>query len=453
MLLRDALSVQRGDVIAFTGAGGKTSALFRLAWELRSEGWRVLATTTTRMAASEARRVPLALRLSERVEPSEIKRLLSKHGFVFLYSRDGPAGRKVIGLSPQAISNLLDSVNSDVLLIEADGARRLPLKVPYEHEPVVPPDATLVVSVAGMDALDQPLDEAHVYNATRLQARYGFPEGGRLIPPWMAVAIRDPELGMRGIPDATRVVVLLNKVKRDIYSRRRAERVAQLVLRSTRIDSVALGAMRSAGEPVFELRKRVTAIVLAAGVSSRMGVSKVLLPWDDEQTVIEAVVSRLIALRLHEIVVVTGHRHEDVVESLSHLPVRTVFNPNYARAEMLSSLQRGLQTLDDAVAACLVVMGDQPSLSSRVADEVLAAFAKCKGEVIAPTYRGQRGHPVLIGRRLWPDLLSLERGAPRDVIQRYPERLHLLEVGTDSILRDIDTPEAYQRERRLAGLD
>jgi len=98
-------------------------------------------------------------------------------------------------------------------------------------------------------------------------------------------------------------------------------------------------------------------------------------------------------------------------------------------------------------------MGDQPSLSGRVADEVLAAFAECKGEVIAPTYRGQRGHPVLIGRRLWPDLLSLERGAPRDVIQRYPERLHLLEVGTDSILRDIDTPEAYQRERRLAGLD
>src|SRR5512134_991946 len=165
MRLRDALRIQRGDVVAFVGAGGKTSALFRLAGELRAEGWRVLATTTTRLAWDEAQRAPLAVRLTPRVTPAAIREWLNEHGFVLLYQREDHEQRKVHGLHPDMIAGLVDSVNSDVLLIEADGSRRLPLKAPYDHEPVIPPDTTLVVPVAGLDVLGQPLDEEHVYNA------------------------------------------------------------------------------------------------------------------------------------------------------------------------------------------------------------------------------------------------------------------------------------------------
>ena len=451
MRLRDGLRIQRGDIVSFIGAGGKTSALFRLADELRADGWRVLATTTTRMALDEASRAPLAVRLDAGIGAAQIREWLNRYGMVFLYSgRDGPA--KVVGLHPETISSLIDSVDSDVLLIEADGARRLPLKAPYDHEPVIIRDTSLVVPVAGIDVLGQPLDDSHVYNAARILARYGFPEGEPIIPPWMALAIRDPELGLRGVPDASRVVVLLNKVPPGGYARWRARRVAQLVLRSPRVEAVALGAMQDV-DPVHEVQQRVAAVVLAAGFSSRMGAqSKILLPWDG-RTVIEMVVSRLLAARVPEIVVVTGHRAAAVTEVLAHLPVKVVVNPEFAQGEMLSSVQTGIRSLSPDIAACLIVMGDQPTLEGRVIGRLLDAYATTGGEMLVPVFQGQRGHPVLFGKRFWPELLALETGAPRDVLRRYPDRVVQVDVNTDSILRDIDTPEQYRSERRRAGLD
>lgn len=453
MHLYEALRVQRGDVISFVGAGGKTSALFRLADELRQAGWRVLATTTTRVAAYEAAQAPSAIEIAGEMPVTRIREHLNNYGFVFLYAAGGDQQHKIMGLPSGQIGDLIDRVNSDVLLVEADGARRLPFKVPREHEPVIPPETTLVVLVAGADALDQPLDEAHVYNATRLCERYGFAEGERLLPAWMAVALRDPQLGLRGVPDHARVCVLLNKVPPDGYLLRRARRVAQLTLLSPRIDAVALGAMHSLHEPVWELQRRVAAIVLAAGSSTRMGQSKVLLPWDRRRTVIEAVVARLLVLRLADIVVVTGHRAGEVERTLADLPVRTVFNPAYQRGEMLSSLQTGLQTLSPEIAACLVMMGDQPMMNIRTVDQIVLAYAQGKGEIVAPVYEGRRGHPVLFDRRFWPELLALQEGAPRDVIRRYPEYQYLVPAHDDSILRDLDTPEQYHRERRRAGLE
>ncbi|MCD4687102.1 MAG: putative selenium-dependent hydroxylase accessory protein YqeC [Anaerolineae bacterium] len=452
MRLCDALRVQRGDVVSFIGAGGKTSALLRLADELRGDGWRVLVTTTTRLATHEIKRVPCARQIKAQTQAAEIRAWLDEYGCVFLYSRHDKAQRKIIGLHPEQIAGLMDSVNSDVLLIEADGARRLPLKAPYDHEPVIPPDVSLVVPVAGLDALGQPLDDAHVYNAARIQARYGFPDGGTIIPPWMAVTLRDPELGLRGVPDKARVVILLNKLGTHPYDRRRARRVAQLALHSTRIDAVAIGAMQAVGEPVCEVQRRVAAVVLAAGRSSRMGQSKVLLPWAGGRSVIETIVARLALARLSDVVVVSGHRAGDVARKLKRSPTRTVHNPDYARGEMLSSLQTGLNALPDTVSACLVVMGDQPALDARVIGKVMAAYAAGRGDIVMPVHRGTRGHPVLIDRRFWPELLAQEEGTPRVVLARHPRDIALVKVNTDSILRDIDTPEQYRRERFRAGL-
>ncbi len=451
MRLRETLRVQRGDVVAFIGAGGKTSALFRLAEELRDDDWRVLATTTTALNVHEIQRAPFAVKLLRRTKPTEIRAWLDQHGFVFLHAGEDWTRQHIIGFHPDVITELVDTVNSDVLLIEADGAGRLPLKAPYDHEPVIPADTSLVVPMAGMDALGQPLDDDHVYNAGRIQERYGFPEGGEVIPPWMALTIRDAELGMRGVPEKTRVVALLNKVVAEGYERERARRVAQMVLRSARIEAVALGEMKRAGDPVHEVQRRVGAVVLAAGMSARMGRSKVLLPWDG-RTVIESIVARLVPARFHEIVVVTGYRGGDVARALKHLPVRTVHNPGYVAGEMVSSLQTGLRDLAPTTAACLVVLGDQPSLDGRVISRVLEAYATGQGNIVMPKYRGQRGHPVLFDRRFWPELLALETGAPRDVIHRHPDQLAIIEADTDSILRDIDTPEQYRQERRWAGL-
>lgn len=183
MRLADALRVQRGDMVGFVGAGGKTSALFRLAHELQADGWRVIGTTTTRLARHEILNVPCALAVGAGMKPAVVRECLDAHGFVFLYSHVDSRRDKVIGLAPEALSRLMDAVNSDALLIEADGSRRLPLKAPRGNEPVLPTDVSLVVPVAGIDALGQPLDAEHVFNVERIIERYGFPEGEPLLPP------------------------------------------------------------------------------------------------------------------------------------------------------------------------------------------------------------------------------------------------------------------------------
>ena len=126
MRLRDALRVQRGDVVAFVGAGGKTSALFRLANELRADGWRVLATTTTKLASHELKHAPLAARLDAHTKPAEIREWLDLYGCVFLYSEEDARGRKVTGLEPEQIDTVVQRQQAtiDELRRELDRLRQ-----------------------------------------------------------------------------------------------------------------------------------------------------------------------------------------------------------------------------------------------------------------------------------------------------------------------------------------
>jgi molybdenum cofactor cytidylyltransferase len=451
MQLQAALNVRRGDVIAFTGAGGKTSALFRLGSELLGAGWRVIATTTTRIAAAELDIVPGSLRISENnLRREAITRTLNQHGFVFLYT--GISGDHVLGLAPDQIAQLTDNVDSDVLLVEADGSRGLPFKAPYRHEPLIPDCASIVVPVVGFDALGELLDAAHVYNPQAMIERYGYAPNTRIKAPWLASVLRDPELGLKGVPDAARIVALINKVPGSSYARSRARGIARLALRESRIQAVAFGSVQGA-VPVFESQRRIAAIVLAGGLSSRMGQPKVLMPWDG-RPIIQVIVDKLKRARIDDIVVVTGHLAGKVRAALEGEPARLVHNAAYREGDMLSSLQAGLQAIGPEMSACMMVLGDQPQIDPRVISDVLSAYAEGRGAIIAPSYQKRRGHPIVIDRQFWPELLDLPpSGAPRDVINAHADRIGYVNVATDSILRDIDTPQDYTQERRRAGLD
>ncbi|MEP7285249.1 MAG: selenium cofactor biosynthesis protein YqeC [Chloroflexota bacterium] len=452
MQIRQALNIQRGDVVAFTGAGGKTSTLFRLGNELAAEGLRVIGTTTTRIAASELSLAPGELSIDgpgTSYRPSAISRALNKNNFVFLYGQ--LRGNKAIGLTPEMIDALTDNLDSDVILIEADGSRQLPFKAPMSYEPVIPVSTSLVVPITGFDAVGEPLNDQHVYNPEAMMERYGYVLDSRIKAPWLASVLRDTELGLKGVPMSARVVALINKVPASGFQRGRARMIARMILREPRINGVALGAVQSPS-PVLEVQRRVGAIVLAGGLSSRMGKSKVLLPWDG-RTIIQVIVDRLKRMRLDDIVVVTGHLASQVTSALSNEPVRFTHNEHYQRGEMLSSLQAGIRALGPGFSACMIVLGDQPQIDNRIVSELMSAYAEGKGSIIAPSYRQRRGHPILIDRAYWPELLDLPPGgAPRDVINAHSDAIHYINVDTDSVLRDIDTPDDYQQERRRAGL-
>lgn len=443
MKLVDALAVKRGDVVAFVGSGGKTRTIVRLASELMARGWRVLVTTTTRIAFDE-----LALfnaSCSHETTGSALALLLDEGRSVFWYSRI--AGEKVYGISVEGVTELLRDAHADVLLIEADGSRRLPIKAPYSHEPVVPDETTLLVNVVGYSALGKPLDDDHVYHAQGLAKRAGVAYGSRVNEGVIAAAL------MAGAADFARperrFVGLLNAVTAREPDREIALQIARLTLGDESVERVVLGSSGEEDQVVYEVQRRVSAIVLAAGQSTRMGLQKLLLPWREGETVVEHVIRTTRAGGIDDILVITGADSEVVSQRARAKGALPLHNPNFAGGEMLSSLQTGLRAaLNGNAAAALIVLGDQPSMRSDVIHRILDAYAQGRGTIIAPSHEMRRGHPILIDRMYWGELLDLPLGsAPRDVINRHADQIGYVEAD-DSVLRDIDTPEAYADERR-----
>jgi molybdenum cofactor cytidylyltransferase len=144
--------------------------------------------------------------------------------------------------------------------------------------------------------------------------------------------------------------------------------------------------------------------------------------------------------------VVTGAGAEATSGVAAAAGVPSVFNIDHAEGEMLSSLQTAVRRLPAHIDAVLVILGDQPLVEPQTIDLILAAYWQGAGEIIAPVYGSQRGNPVLIGRRYFPDLQALPRSsAPRDLLKKHP--VHLVQVDSDSVLLDIDDPQQYQRLR------
>jgi molybdenum cofactor cytidylyltransferase len=177
-----------------------------------------------------------------------------------------------------------------------------------------------------------------------------------------------------------------------------------------------------------------------------MGRHKPLLPFG-QHTVIEQVITTLSEAGISEIVVVTGHGHQAVEARLADWPVRCVHNPDYAAGEMLSSVQVGLRAVSQAASAVLIVLGDQPNLAPTVVNRLIDAYQSGGGAIIRPSFAGRPGHPVLIDRSLWPEVLALPWSASlRDWLHAHATEVSSVAVDDESVLRDMDTPEEYARE-------
>lgn len=446
MKLRQAFEIMRGDVVAFIGAGGKTAALVGLGYELVEEGWRVLAASTFPFEESELELFPAAL--SYTAGDAAISDTLNKHQFVCLFGhvRDGTAHP----VPPGVLSRLVDELDSDVLLVEADQAGGLPLKAPLLGEPRIPPETSLVVPVLSLSVLGATMDESHIYNARAVMDRYGFAEGSRMKSAWVAQVLRDETLGLSGVPGSARVIAFLNQLPMKGYGRGRARLIAKLALRNRRFSGVAIGSVRGM-ETIYEVQRPVGAIILAAGLSSRMGQMKVLLPWG-RKTILEHIIEQLHNARVDHITVVTGNQAKDIKALVSPLGVEIVHNRLYKTGEMLSSLKAGLMAMPPHISAALMVLGDQPRIQPKTIYQVMMAYAEGKGEIVAPSFEHKRGHPILIARRYWAEILDLPAEASlRDVLNAHHERIAYVEVDNDSILRDVDTPADYRAERFRAG--
>ena len=189
----------------------------------------------------------------------------------------------------------------------------------------------------------------------------------------------------------------------------------------------------------------IAGIVLAAGLSRRMGRPKLLLDWGGKP-VIRRAVEQVRAGGVDEVVVVLGREAQGIREALSGLPVRFVENPE-PEAGQASSIACGVSALGPAASATLIALGDQPALPPEVIPRLLQAFKETGKPIVAPLYRGVQGNPVLFSSAVFPELRALmgDRGA-RSVVEKDPSRVALVSFDLP-MPADLDTFEDYERLR------
>jgi len=193
------------------------------------------------------------------------------------------------------------------------------------------------------------------------------------------------------------------------------------------------------------VRPRIAAIVLAAGRSSRMPANK-LLTLLDGKPVVRRTVEAVCASQAEPVIVVTGHAADRIRDTVAELSVTITENVRFTDG-LSTSLISGVNSLPDGIDGFVVALGDMPFVPPTVIDAMIAAFEEpAAGRIVVPVYGGRRGNPVLWPMPLRDEFyrLSGDRGA-RQLMALHADLVYELEVGTDAILTDLDTPDDFPR--------
>ena len=195
----------------------------------------------------------------------------------------------------------------------------------------------------------------------------------------------------------------------------------------------------------------VSAILLGAGESKRMGKDKLMLPWG-KTTVFEHCLNTLLQSELVEVVVVVRPRSKlfgrgmKGYNTFKRKKIKVAVNPDYQRG-MSSSILRGLRYVDLGSRGILIALGDQPLLKARTINALIHAFRQGEGKITVPFYNGERGNPILFDRSYIKDLKKL-RGdtGGRRILERHPDKVVRVRTRSAGVVKDIDSWGEYLRQ-------
>jgi molybdenum cofactor cytidylyltransferase len=194
----------------------------------------------------------------------------------------------------------------------------------------------------------------------------------------------------------------------------------------------------------------ISAIVLAAGESRRMGQTKQLLEWRGK-TILQGVLNNILGSRVEELILVLGHEADRILKVVDTGGVKVVVNENY-REGMIASLRHGLEALSEESEAFFIVLADQPGVGPGIFNRMVDEFRRIRPRknILLPTFLGRRGHPALFSVKYRQEAFRLKGDVGfRQVLLEHPEDILTVEIDTDSILQDIDTPDDYRKQLTL----
>jgi len=458
MNLIRAFRTQSAHTISFTGAGGKTTAMFQLAHEYP----QAIVTATTHLGAwqtSFSDHHLAAEKLSDLEEiPSQGVTLITGG---IEGDRKKPVNQDVLYWL-RANSKRLQVP----LLIESDGSRQKSLKAPASHEPPIPEFADTVIVVAGLSVLGKLLTNDHVHRAEIFSELSSLQIGQPITADTITRMLKHPQGGLKNIPPTARRIALLNQADTSELQSAGGGMARNLF---DHFDSIVVGALKQNSLQTFE---RTAGIILAAGESTRYGSPKQLLDWKGKPFVRQVAETALQA-GLWPVVIVTGSHAAEVESCLKDMPVKIINNPNYQQGQS-TSIQAGLHALQPPppysgtspksaenslqdfrnpasgfgggrVGAAVFLLADQPQIPVEVIRALVDSHTQGMQPVHAPlVLEDRRANPVLFDRDTFPDLMQLTGDiGGRAIFSKY--KVEYIPWHDDTLLMDVDNPEDYQR--------
>jgi len=433
MNLSQALRItSTSPIIAFVGAGGKTTALFQLARELKQP---VIVTATTHLGAWQTSLADHHI-IAESVD-DVINREF--HGVTLITSAMENDRTK-----PLDISILLrlyeESKRYNIpLLIEADGSRQKPLKAPAEHEPAIPEFVDMVIVVAGLSGLGKLLNEKNIHRPELFGKLVNRKNDTTITPEDVVKVLCHPKGGLKNIPSQARRAIFLNQADTPELQAI-GGKMAGGLLKS--YDSVLVGALQSSNLQVVE---NTAGIILAAGASKRFGGTKQLLDWHG-QPFVRAVAKTALDAGLYPVIVVTGANAEEVEKAVKDLDVSIIRNDDWQSGQS-ASVRAGVLALPGKpkIGSCVFLLADQPQIPASVIRALMETHANGLYPIVVPLIQMERrANPVLFDRVTFPDLLTLEGDVGgRAIFSKY--KVEFMPWHDDILLLDVDKPEDYKK--------
>ncbi len=437
-------------LVSYIGAGGKTTLILRLAEELSAAGHKVIITTTTKIYPPD--NLPLILASTFEKALEELSEIFKTQSLAVIGSKISPDG-KLKGLQPDLVNRIFKELQL-FTLVEADGARGKPLKGYNDYEPLIPSGSDLVFAVIGADALDKKVDEAFVHRSVQFCAATGIDTGKKINGMILAKSYRQMHEIAAGQAPTAVLKAILNKTDLLAEPEKTALNLMDLLVEETGSYNNLLLTTAQDANPVKLILQvppkkpavTVAAIILAAGLSKRMGEDKLRLKLG-ESTVFEITLQAITKAGFQQVIVVTrpGSNLADQARSYN---CRLVENPT-PEDGLSSSLKAGLKALGSDIQGALFALADQPLIIPELYILLSNRYRKKLKLITCPLYQGKRGNPTIFDRRTWPALQQIEGDQGGRSLLRYlaEEQVDYIRVDDPAVITDLDTPADYARLR------
>ncbi len=389
------ISLPEHAVISVVGAGGKTSLIFAWARELAAAGKKVVITTTTHMYRPER---------------------MEEEGIRIVAADDPERSDKVTAPPAEVLDGLRDT--ADVVLIEADGSRRMPLKWPADREPVVPDYTDFTVCVAGLSALGRKTSDA-VFRADELP---DILKRETVDINLIHAMISSREGGQKGVRGDFRV--FMNQVDDDIDRLASAYRLQQIF---------AVMGIQSAWGSLLSDDPKIAVILEAAGDSKRFGSNKLLHIMEDGRPMVASILDAVRPLEAYKKILVT--QYDEVASLAPDLDIVMNDRPDLGISR---SMQLGLTAAGDADAYMFCVC-DQPGLKTATLEKLIGAYKKGTAGIVSLSWQGKMCNPKIFSSRYKEELMKLSGDTGgRQIIASHKDDILLVEAVSEDEVKDID---------------